>query len=84
MDDNSITLISGTYFGSGTNNESRDTAHDIKRRVTIFKHLSANPGRERWAFAMGFIDHAFCNDKYTAYFLTEDGYEYWKDEDIGE
>ena len=77
-------IQSGTYFGSGTNHETGEIVADIKNRVKIFKHLTNSPSKIRWSLSMKFIERAFGNDKTKSYMLTEEGYHYWKNVDLGD
>ena len=65
----------GTYFGSGTNTESRDSTSEIVKRVRILRFLSSKKGRKLNAIALGHIKKIKNENTYK---VTDEGWAYWK------
>ena len=75
----------GSYMGSyGTNNGADLSPSDIPQRMAILKYLTSSTNRVSWAKDMGFLAETELSVKYNKnYLITEYGYEYYKDTDMG-
>ena len=65
-------LISGTYFGYGTNEEEKFPSPI--QRISVFLHITKNRGTTNYAIRAGWLAK-----RQHDLVLTDDGYNYWKE-----